>query len=488
MENRPSTTENAAASLARFAASAISAATLDGLLERAVEALAELTGAVTATIVLREGERETHRVQIGDGEATRELALQHEGEVFGAFSWLPSADDSSTDGWSLEVLAAQTSAALVEIRRRANLERAVRSRDQALAMVAHDLRTPLSVVKLTASHLGEQLVEWSSSRLVDRILRATERAETLVRDLMDVSAIEAGQFNVETRALDPATLVLAAIDAQQAAIARASVILTMDISPSLPRVEADEGRFLAVLENLIGNAIKFTQPGGTITIGASRQGPDVQIWVRDTGRGMTDEELPRLFDRFWQAQKNDRRGAGLGLSICKAIVEAHRGQIWAESEPGKGTRMVFTIPAVTAASHALVPDIANILLVDDRRENLLALQAILDRTDYRLVTAQTGEEALRHALRDRFAVALIDISMPGMDGLEVASLLGTLEQSKRTPIIFVTAFGDDPREVHRAYGAGGVDYLVKPLDAAIVRKKVAVFVELSRLASAARAP
>ncbi len=487
MDKRPRTTEHAAASLAHFAASAVSAATIDDLLDRTLSALTELTGAVSATVVLREGGRETHRVQVGDGEATRELALEHRGEVFGALRWVPSPD-SSEDAWSLDVLAAQTAAALVETRRRAGLERAVRSRDHALAMVAHDLRTPLSVVKLSAGHLREQLVEWSTSRLVDRILRATERAETLVRDLVDVSAIEAGRFNVETRAVDPTPLLLAAVDAQQAAIASASVILATDISPSLPRVDADEGRLLAVLENLIGNAIKFTAPGGTITIGASRQGPDVQIWVRDTGRGIRDEELPHLFDRFWQAQKSDRRGAGLGLSICKAIVEAHRGQIWAESTPEKGTRMTFTLPAVTDSSHSSTADVANILLVDDRRENLLALQAILDRSDYRLVTAQSGEEALRHALRDRFAVALIDIAMPGMDGLEVASLLSTLEQSKKTPIIFVTAFGDDPREVHRAYGAGGVDYLVKPLNAAIVRKKVAVFVELSRHASAGRVP
>ena len=125
-------------------------------------------------------------------------------------------------------------------------------------------------------------------------------------------------------------------------------------------------------------------------------------------------------------------------------------------------------------------DRVNILMVDDRPENLLSLRAILEQPDYRLVSASSGEEALSLALRETFAVALIDISMPGMDGLEVAIHMKELERSRDIPIIFITAFGDDPEEIHRAYSAGGADYLVKPLDAEIVRKKVAVFADLSR--------
>ncbi|HEY1418565.1 MAG TPA: response regulator, partial [Myxococcaceae bacterium] len=157
--------------------------------------------------------------------------------------------------------------------------------------------------------------------------------------------------------------------------------------------------------------------------------------------------------------------------------------IWVDSAPGKGTAFFFTLSTVReqlepGAAAAVEP--APVLLVDDRAENLTALAAILDRPDYRLVCATSGEEALRLSLRERFAAALIDVAMPRMNGFEVATHLKALERSRHIPIIFITAFGEDPDEIHRAYAAGGADYLVKPLDPEIVRKKVAVFVELSR--------
>jgi DNA-binding response OmpR family regulator len=110
----------------------------------------------------------------------------------------------------------------------------------------------------------------------------------------------------------------------------------------------------------------------------------------------------------------------------------------------------------------------------------MSLKAILERPEYRLHTATNGEEALRLTLRESFDLALVDVAMPGMDGFEVAIHLKELARSRDIPIIFITAFGDDPEEIHKAYSAGGADYLVKPLDAEIVRKKVAVFVDLSR--------
>jgi len=238
-----------------------------------------------------------------------------------------------------------------------------------------------------------------------------------------------------------------------------------------------------VLENLIGNAIKFTGAGGSVAVGAKPQGDEVLIWVKDSGCGIAQNELGHIFDRFWQARKKERRGIGLGLSICRGIVEAHGGKIWADSEVGVGTTLWFTVPIAPGAEETPSSDVrpvANILMVDDRPENLESLKAILERPDYNLVTARSGKEALELVLRENFSVALVDIAMPIMNGFEVAMHMKELQRSRDIPIIFVTAFGNDPEEIHRAYAAGGADYLVKPLDPEIVRKKVAVFVELAR--------
>jgi signal transduction histidine kinase/ActR/RegA family two-component response regulator len=373
---------------------------------------------------------------------------------------------------------------LVRRQKESDLRAASRAREEALAVVAHDLRNPLHAISVGVGTLLPRIAEPTLRRPVERIQRSAQRMERLLQDLLDIHAIEGGRFTVETGRVTPTALILTALESQQSVAGKTSVIINTDVAPALPTVEADEERVLQVLENLVGNALKFTPPGGVITVGAARIPGDlgVRFWVRDTGPGIAREHLPRVFERFFQVQAADRRGAGLGLAICKAIVDAHGGRIWVESEQGQGAAFFFTLPTAPedpdAASVPAEP--AVILLVDDKPENLTALAAILERPDYRLISATSGEEALRVALRERFAAALIDVAMPRMNGLEVATHLKALERSRHIPIIFITAFGDDPEEIHRAYAAGGADYLVKPLDPEIVRKKVAVFVELSR--------
>jgi CheY-like chemotaxis protein len=361
------------------------------------------------------------------------------------------------------------------------LDDAVKARDAVLSVVAHDLRNPLNVISLAANAVLQRLPSPSARRPIERIVRSAHRAQRMVSDLLSIGALEKGQFALDLKPIETSHLLLLALESQQGVAAEASIITGTDVSPNLPALLGDEERLLEVLDNLIGNAVKFTAAGGTITVGAGARNADVLVWVKDTGSGIDAEQLPHIFDRFWQAKKRERRGIGLGLSICKAIVEAHGGQIWAESTPGAGTTLFFTVPAApqTEASTER-KGVANILLVDDRPENLVSLKAILDRPEYNLVAAQSGKEALELVLRHRFLVALIDIAMPTMNGFEVAMHLKELKVSRDIPIIFVTAFGNDPQEIHKAYAAGGADYLVKPLDPEIVRKKVAVFVELAR--------
>ena len=380
----------------------------------------------------------------------------------------------------LAALCEHVGAAIAERLTRDELTQSIRARDEVLGIVAHDLRNPLNVITTASSMLHQRLPDQRARRSVERILRAAQRAEHLIDDLLDVSAIESGHFAVEKRQFDATTAILAAIEMQQGLAASSSVILASDLAPGLPPIQADGERVLEVLENLVGNAIKFTPAGGTIIIGARAQAGELVLWVKDTGPGIPADQIPHLFDRFWQAAKGDRRGAGLGLTICRAIVDAHGGRIWVESQPGAGSTVFFSLPALGLLPKRIGDEVTSILLVDDRPENLMSLRAVLERPDYRLVSASSGEEALRLMLRETFAAVLMDIAMPGMDGLEVAGHMKALERSRDVPIIFITAFGNDPAEIHRAYSAGGADYLVKPLDAEIVRRKVAVFVDLSR--------
>ncbi len=360
------------------------------------------------------------------------------------------------------------------------LEESIRARDALLSVVAHDLRNPLNVIALSAHALIERS-PIGERRPLERILRSASRAQRMVRDLLAISVLETGNLSLDAKHVDTSRLLLSTVESQQDIAAEASVILSSDLSPSLPPVRGDEERLLEVLENLIGNAVKFTPAGGTITVGAVARGDQVLIWVKDSGSGIPPEQLPHIFDRFWQAKKKERRGLGLGLTICRGIVRAHQGLIWAESTVGVGTTVFVSLPAEEEQpEHVNGKAVASILLVDDRPENLVSLKAILDRPDYRLVTANSGEEGLAYAAREHFSVALIDIAMPGMDGFELARRMRALEGGAEVPVIFVTAFGNDPEEIHRAYAAGGADYLVKPLDTVVVRRKVAVFVELGR--------
>ncbi|HYH79019.1 MAG TPA: HAMP domain-containing sensor histidine kinase, partial [Longimicrobium sp.] len=132
--------------------------------------------------------------------------------------------------------------------------------------------------------------------------------------------------------------------------AERGVVLAVDARADIPDVLADRARLLQVLGNLLGNAVKFTPDGGTVTVGAAPSGDGVGFWVADTGPGIDPAHLPRLFDRFWQAKRGDRAGLGLGLAIAKGIVDAHGGRIWAESIPGQGSTFYFTLPLVAAAS------------------------------------------------------------------------------------------------------------------------------------------
>ncbi|HEX7603572.1 MAG TPA: DUF484 family protein [Polyangiaceae bacterium] len=259
----------------------------------------------------------------------------------GSFIARRFTDDEAT----LLLLAADRIAIAVEHARLYEQARqAKQTRDEILGIVAHDLRNPLNAVVLSAQFLKRGAAR-ADGESVETILTAAKRMDRLVQDLLDVTRIEASELTLALARLAVEPLVAEAIELARPLASAKSLHLETRLAPVLASILGDRHRLLQVLGNLIGNAVKFTGEGGTITVAAEQLGLEVQISVADTGPGIREEHLPHVFDRFWRATASDRRGAGLGLSIANGLVRKHGGRLWVESTLGAGTTFFFTIPA-----------------------------------------------------------------------------------------------------------------------------------------------
>ena len=232
------------------------------------------------------------------------------------------------------------------------------AREEVLRIVAHDLRNPLSTVAMTTQLLLH--VSSTDQQRADRltiIQRAGERMNRLINDLLSVSIIEAGRLTVDPQPTAVRAILADAIEMLRPIAADKSVLLETSAPDDLPDVLADSGRILQVLSNLIGNAIKFTPKGGTITISVYTLGQGVRFEVADTGPGIPPEQLANIFGRFWQASRADSRGIGLGLSIAKGIVEAHGEQLRVSSTVGIGSTFSFQLKPATDLMRTTTPQL-----------------------------------------------------------------------------------------------------------------------------------
>ncbi len=222
----------------------------------------------------------------------------------------------------------------------------IRKREEFLAIVSHDLKGPLSAINMSTAlmlkHAGEA---GPVSKQVAVVQRSVERMHSLIRDLLDLAAIDAGHLSLAVEGHDARAIVSEAVELAQALAAQKSLAVEIPTPASPIPVQCDRERVLQVLSNLIGNAIKFTPDGGTILLRVEQLGRHVRFAVTDRGPGIPNEHLRHIYERFWQAQPGARLGTGLGLSIVKGFVEAHGGRVSAESKIGKGSTFYFTLPS-----------------------------------------------------------------------------------------------------------------------------------------------
>jgi signal transduction histidine kinase len=230
---------------------------------------------------------------------------------------------------------------------RRGAEAMARAAEEVLAVVAHDLRNPLGVVGMAMQMLQEPgLTQADREKFLAAGTRALHQMNRLIGDLLDVMRLKSGHLTLDTDVLCVDTVVEEAVESVRHKASPTGVRLALEKPEKPIRARADRGRLLQALINLLDNAVKFTPGGGRIDVRTRRSDGEVLVEVADTGPGVSVEVQSHLFEPFWQARQADHRGVGLGLPIAKGIVEAHGGRIWVESEPGKGSRFSFALPAL----------------------------------------------------------------------------------------------------------------------------------------------
>lgn len=363
-------------------------------------------------------------------------------------------------------------------------EESDRLKSAFLANMSHEIRTPLNAIVGFSNLLIETEDPADKKEYVDIIQRNNEQLLQLISDILDLSKIEAGMVELSYTKIELNLLCQEVVSSYMADTEREVPIVFAGGCDDC-YIISDRSKLVQVLSNLINNAIKFTQQG-CITVGFRKLQKGIEFYVQDTGIGIVAENIQLIFNRF-EKLNHFAHGTGLGLTICRNLVEKLDGTIGVESEPGIGSRFWFTVPYEPAGLHraedALLPPSHGlsqispgkpvILVAEDTDSNFQVLSAIL-RNDYELLRARDGDEAVRLVEQYRFVAVLMDMKMPVMDGLEATRKIKAVNPT--LPVIAVTAYAYD-HDREKALQAGCNDYMTKPMDVTELKQKLSEFVK-----------
>jgi len=356
---------------------------------------------------------------------------------------------------------------------RAEAEGANRAKDEFLAMLSHELRNPLSAIT-TAAQLLRMRPEGAAAAMAQGVLqRQTAHLTKLVDDLLDASRVSQGKIELERLPLDLAALVHRVAVQVVGSSPKHPLTLRLDAA----WVSGDDTRLEQIVTNLLSNAVRYSPDGGAIELVLARAADRVLLSVRDEGVGMTAGLVPRVFELFVQGERGAARsqgGLGIGLTLAHRLAELHDGQLEAHSDgEGQGSTFTLTLPGITAPAgneSAMLPvgpgavRRLDVLLVDDHDDGRRMLRAVLEGAGHRVTEAVDGAQALERAGAAAFDVALIDIGLPDIDGLEVARRLrGMGPRLATTLLVAITGYGA-PQDHARSREAGFDLHLVKPID------------------------
>jgi signal transduction histidine kinase/DNA-binding response OmpR family regulator len=381
-------------------------------------------------------------------------------------------------------LAERAAVAVENARLYREIQRAVKAREDLLAIVSHDLRSPMQSILMTATMLNCKLADDDRMKpRVEGILKSAEIIDRLLGDLLDLARFDAGGLVLDRGDRDLCEIVRDALAIVAPQAEQKRIRLVDHVGEEQLRAHCDPTRVSQILGNLLGNALKFTPEAGTITVTGKAipsQGK-VQIRVSDSGPGISDADREHLFERHWQARSQQRGGVGLGLSIVKALVEAHGGEVAVTSEIGQGSTFSFTLPAAAEPLHPRAPVMpASILVVDDDADTRMAIAQLLEDAGYHALTASDGLEALeilRCEPRLRPSLVLLDVMMPNMDGKQFREQQRLDAELGKIPVIVFSAH-DEVARIARTLEAD--DYLAKPFEASELVNAVARCARASR--------
>jgi len=358
------------------------------------------------------------------------------------------------------------------------LREADRRKDEFLAMLAHELRNPLAPIRngVQLLRLGDGVADLRN-QTVDMIDRQTMQLVRLVDDLLDVSRITSGKMALQKAAVELSTVIAAAIETCRPAIEGARHALAVDLPEESLLVHADFVRLAQVVSNLLNNAARYTSEGGRLRLAVRREGREAVISLADNGIGIAPEILPRVFEMFMQGGRDPRgaqSGLGIGLALARRLVELHGGTIEVKSDGvDHGAQFTVRLPVLAAQRPEAVraPPRPNglrsraprrVLVVDDNVDAARALGLLLEQMGHDVQVAHDGLAALEAARGSRPEIVLLDISMPGVDGLGVVRRLRQDPRFQEVPFVAVTGRGSE--EDRRASRDAGFDeHLVKPV-------------------------
>jgi signal transduction histidine kinase/CheY-like chemotaxis protein len=359
-----------------------------------------------------------------------------------------------------------------------------KAKDNFISLVSHEIRTPLSSILTYSEMLRDGLVKSDEKihRYQDTVVQECKRLTRLINDVLDLSKMEAGRMAFTLEPLNIRELVQETYNRFQPVLDNYGLQFIQEHGPEDMYLLGDRDKLIQVLINIISNAIKYTPKGGTITVSWKSDDRTGIVAVADTGKGIAEEDIPKVFDRFTQLEniEHHSEGTGLGMAISKSIIERLGGKIWIESTLGQGATVLFTLPLAKT-----VPESKNLSSVEDTRENQRGLQRIAENgslkvlivdddeplrvalseivrsAGYETFVASDGQEALDMVRYHHPALIILDVMLPGISGLEVCRNIRQDPEAGRTKIIMLSARGQD-KEKEEGIQAGADRYITKP--------------------------